>query len=221
MTRKSYGQQIAEFENALERVTSAVPRDVVFERISPRELWSKAEAAVTHLKSLAESFKKSLLILKPEKTPTIERLFEAMIQPLNAFKETLFQESNDPMANAKIALEQLRKAMVGGYDFLILAKEVRRSPSPAVREILKLREVYGAKEYISAVQVPEAFQIKLTGLIKRVEALSNSLDNLEKVLNTVKENFHSLREESLKFRSAPIQADAKKAPLTERRETSP
>ena len=220
MTRKSYGQQIVEFENALERVTSAVPRDVVFERISPKELWSKAEAPVTLLKSLAESFKESLLILKPEKTPTIEHLFEAMIQHLNAFKETLFQESNDPMANTKIALEQLRKAMVGGYDFLILAKEIRRSPSPAIREILKLREVYGAKEYISMVQVPEAFQIRLTRLIKRVEALSNSLNNLEKALNTVKENFHSLREESLKFRSAPFQADAKKISLTERKESS-
>lgn len=215
MARKSFGQQIGEFENALEQMTSAIPRDAVFERISPKELWSKAEAPVTHLKSLAESFKASLLILKPEKTPTIERLFEAMMQPLNAFEEALFQKSTDPMANTKAALEQLRKTMVGGYDFLILAKEIRKAPSPAIKEILKLKEVYGAKEYISSVQVPETLQIRLTSLIKRVGALSTSLTNLEKALDTVKENLRSLQEESLKFRSAPVQTYAQKPPETE------
>ena len=220
MVRKSFGQQIGEFENALEQVTSAIPRNAVFERIHPKELWSKAEAPVTRLKSLAESFKASLLILKSEKAPTIEQLFEAMIQPLNAFEETLFQKSTDPMANTKAALEQLRKAMVGGYDFLILAKEIRKAPSPAIKEILKLKEVYGAKEYISSVQVPETLQIRLTSLIRRVEALSTSLTSLEKALNTVKRNLHDLREESLKFRSAPVQNYAQKPPETKGRSSS-
>jgi len=217
MARKSFGQQIGEFENALEQVTSAIPRDAVVEQIPPKELWSKAEASVTHLKSLAESFKAYLLILKPEKALTIEQLFEAMIQPLNAFEEALFQKSTDPMANTKAALEQLRKAMVGGYDFLILAKEIRKAPSPAIKEILKLKEVYGAKEYISSVPVPETLQIKLTSLIRRVEALSTSLTNLEKTLNIVKRNLHDLQEESLKFRSAPVQTYAQKPHETEKK----
>ena len=215
MSRKSFGQQIGEFENALEQVTSAIPRDAVFERIPPKELWSKAEAPVTHLKKLAESFKTSLLILKPERAPTIEQLFEALIQPLNAFEEALFQKSTDPLANTKAALEQLRKAMVGGYDFLILAKEIRKAPSPAIKEILKLKEVYGAKEYISSVPVPETLQIRLTNLIRRVEAMSTSLTNLEKALNSVKRNLHDLQEESLKFRSPPVQTYAQKPPKTE------
>jgi len=220
MARKSFGQQIGEFENALEQVTSAVPSDAMFERIPPKELRSKAEAPVTHLKSLAENFKVYLLILKPEKAPTIERLFEAMMQPLNAFEEALFQKSTDSLADTKAALEQLRKAIVGGYDFLILAKEIRKAPSPAIKEILRLKEVYGAKDYISSVQVPETLQIRLTGLIKRVEALSTSLTNLEKALNSVKRNLHDLQEESLKFRSAPVQTYVQKPPETEIKEQS-
>jgi len=220
MSRKSFGQQIGEFENALEQVTSAIPRDAMFERMPPEELWSKAEAPVTQLKSLAESFKAYLLILKPEKAPTIERLFEAMMQPLNAFEEALFKESTDSLANTKAALEQLRKAIVGGYDFLILAKEIRKAPSPAIKEILKLKEVYGAKEYISSIEVPETLQIRLTSLIKRVEALNISLTNLEKALNSVKKNLHDLQEESLKFRSAPVEAYAQKPPETETKEKS-
>jgi len=215
MARKSFGQQIGEFENALEQVTAAIPRDAMFERMPPEELWSKAEAPVTHLKSLVESFKAYLLILKPEKAPTIEQLFEAMTQPLNAFEEALFQKSTDPMANTKAALEQLRKAIVGGYDFLILAKEIRKAPSPAIKEILRLKEVYGAKDYISSIQVPETLQMRLISLIKRVDALSTSLTNLEKALNSVKRNLHDLQEESQKFRSAPVETYAQKPPETE------
>ncbi len=204
MFRKDYGQQISRFETVLGQVSSAIPRDALFERVKPEDLWSKAKTPVTLLHELAENFKETLLVLKPEKAPEIKRLFVAVNQPLLAFKETLLQETTDPVANTRTALEHLRKAMVGGYDFLILAKEINEHPSPAIQEILKLKEVYQAKEYIATVQVPETFQTRLSGLNQRVEALSLSLLTLEKALNTVKENLNSLREEALKFRSAPV-----------------
>lgn len=210
MFHKDYGQRINRFETTLGQVASAIPRDAIFERVKPEDLWSKAETHVTMLQDLAENFKETLSVLKPEKSPEIERLFAAVNQPLTAFKETLFQETTDPVANIRTALEHLRKAMVGGYDFLILAKEINEHPSPAIQEILKLKEVYDAKEYIATVQVPETIQTRLTGLNQRVEALSVSLSNLEKALDTVKENLDSLREEALKFRSAPTETPAEK-----------
>jgi len=208
MFHKDYGQKINRFETTLGQVASAIPRDAIFERIKPEDLWSKAETPLTMLEDMAENFKESLLILKPEKAPEIERLFSAVNQPLTAFKETLFQETNDPATNTRTALEHLRKAMVGGYDFLILAKEIHEHPSAAIQEILKLKEVYEAKEYIATVQVPETIQTRLTHLNQRVEALSNSLSHLEKALDTVKENLNNLQEEALKFRSAPTETPA-------------
>jgi len=218
MLRKNYVQRIAEFENALEQVAAAIPRDAIFERTPPKDSWTGLEAPIALLKKLAEALKASMLILKPEKTHTIERLFEGIIQPLNAFKETLFQESADPIANSRLALEHLRKAMVGGYDFLVLAKEIRDNTSPAIEEILKLREIYGAKEYISTVPAPETLHMRMIGLVKRAEALDMSLTSLEKALDEVKVNLNKIREESLKFRSAPVKAPEKeveKAPVAE------
>jgi len=217
MFRKNYVQNISEFENALEQVEAAIPREAIFERTPPKDLWNGLEAPTTLLKNLAEKFKANMLILKPEKTQTIEKLFEGVIQPLNACKETLFQKSTDPIANARHAVEHLRKAMVGGYDFLVLAKEIRDNPSPAIEEILKLREIYGAKEYISTVPAPEALHMRMIGLVRRAEALDASLKNLEKALDEVKLNLNKIREESLKFRSVPVKAsekEVKKAPAT-------
>ncbi len=217
MFRKDYVQRINEFENALERVADAIPREAIFERTPPKDLWSGIEAPIALLKNLAEALKASMLILKPEKTQNIERLFEGIIQPLNVFKEMLFQKSSDPIANSRGALEHLRRAMVGGYDFLVLAKEIRDNPSPAIEEILKLREIYGAKEYISTVPAPETLHIRMIGLVKHAEALEASLKNLEKALDEVKLNLNKIREESLKFRSVPVRAPAKivkKAPPT-------
>lgn len=215
MFHKDYGQQISQFETTLGQVASAIPRDVIFERVKPEDLWSKAEAPVTALQGLAENFKESLLVMKPEKAPEIERLFAAVNQSLTDFKETLFKEATDPAANTRTALELLRKAMVGGYDFLLLAKEINEHPSLAIQEILRLKEVYEAKEYITAVQVPETIHTRLTSLNQRAEALSASLNNLQKALDTVRENLNSLQDEAIKFRSAPTETpadEAKKAP---------
>jgi hypothetical protein len=223
MFRKDYVQRISEFEKALEQIAEVMPREAIFERAAPKDLWSPLEIHITSLKNLAEALKASMLILKPEKTHTIERVFEGVVQPLNAFKETLFQASADTTANSRRALEHLRKAIVGSYDFLILAKEIRDNPSPAIEEILKLREIYGAKEYISTVPAPEALHIRIIGLIKRAEALDASLKSLEKALDEVKLNLNKIREESLKFRSVPVRAPTKvvkKAPSASVKPTS-
>jgi hypothetical protein len=139
--------------------------------------------------------------MKPEKNPVIKQFFKATIQPLNVFKEVLFRKTPDPLANSKLALEALRKAMNGGNNFLDLAKNIRDNPSPIIQEILKLREVYETKEYLGTVQAPGAFQIRLNNLIDYVEVLSASLSNLEKALDAVKECINNFRENSQKFRS--------------------
>lgn len=209
MVLEEYSRRIGELEGVLQKVATDIPSGAIFERLSPEELWSKAEAPITLLMSLAERFREAMLLLKPEGTPLIERRYHALIQPLNAFKAILFQETTDPLANSRLALEQLRKAMVEGSEFVILAKEIRDHPSPVIKDILHLREVYQAKQYIGTVQAPEALQMRITRFAKHVEALSASLNSLEGALDAVREHLNIIREESLKFRSAPIKVTEK------------
>ena len=201
MIHQEYNQQIDEFERVLQKVAIDISSDNISESLSPKDLWSKAETSVTIIKELAYNFKESMLIMKPEKNPVIKQLFKATIQPLNAFKEVLFRKTENPLANSKLALEQLRKSMEGGNSFLDLAKEIRDNPSLGIQEILKLREVYETKEYLGTVQAPGAFQVRLNNLIDYVEVLSASLSNLERALDAVKECIRNFRENSLKFRS--------------------
>jgi len=201
MIHQEYNQQIDEFERVLQKVAIDISSDNISESLSPKDLWSKAETSVTIIKELAYNFKESMLIMKPEKNPVIKQLFKATIQPLTAFKEVLFRKTENPLANSKLALEQLRKSMEGGNSFLDLAKEIRDNPSPGIQEILKLREVYETKEYLGTVQAPGAFQVRLNNLIDYVEVLSASLSNLERALDAVKECIRNFRENSLKFRS--------------------
>lgn len=223
MVLEDYGRRIDELESVLQKVVTDIPSGAFFERLPPVELWSIAKAPITLLKNLAESFREDMLVLKPEETPLIERRFDALIQPLNAFKEILFQKTTDPLANSRLALEQLRKAMVGGSEFLILAKEIRDSPSPIIKDILRLREVYEAKEYVATIRSPEAFQMRLTRLVKHVEALSASLTSLERAVNAVREHLNIIREESLKFRSAPVEPPkgSEEIPATETKGQTP
>jgi hypothetical protein len=167
--------------------------------------WEKIEPSILLLKELAENVKEVTLIMKPEKTAVIEQLFEATTQPLNTFKEILFQESEDPLINSRLALVDLRKAMTGGSEFLDLAKEIRDKPSPLIQDILLLKEVYATKEYLATVQAPETFQVRLNRLIEHMKALSTSLTSLESALDSVKECLGNFREESFKIRSTPTE----------------
>lgn len=224
MISQDYSRQIDEFERVLQEFETAISVGTISEDLPPVDLWGKAEAPVALIKDLAGNFKEAMLIMKPEKTPVIEQLFEATIQPLNAFEEALFRETTDPLAKSRLAFVQLRKAMVASSDFLNLAKEIRDEPSPIIQEILKLREVYAAKEYLAAVQAPEAFQTRLHRLIEHIEALNASLNSLERALDEVKECLSSFREESLKIRSAPIEASARgseEVPITETKRQPP
>jgi len=211
MIREDYSQQIDEFERVLQSVATDIAGRAVFERLPPKELWSKAEGHVTTLKNLSEAFRETMLTLKPEKTPVIEQRLEAFSQPLNAFKEILFQETAQVAANSRLALEQLRKAVAGGSDLLVLAKEIRDSPSQAIEAILKLREVYDAKEYLAAVRAPATFRTRLTKLTRHMETLEAAMKNLEKALDEVKERLSVVQEESRKFHSEPEEAPAEES----------
>jgi len=208
MIHESYEEKIEEFERLLQKVATEVASGVIFERLPPLELWKKTEAHVTRLGDLAKSFRESMLVLKPEKAQTVEQHFRAVTQPLKVFKDILFQKTTDPIANSRLALEHLSRAIAEGSDFVLIAKEVQGSPSPTISEILKLKKVAEAVEPVSAVETPETARLKPARLIWRIEALRASLNSLERALGEAKESLNILREEILKHSYASAKTSA-------------
>jgi len=199
---EDYDKRIAEFEELLQRLATEITSGVLFERLSPSELWERAERSVMALRSLSEKLVETMLILKPERTPTIERQFRAILQPLNSFREILFKKTEDPLASSKQALEHLRKALMEGSDLLQLAKSIRKEPSKSIMEILKLREVYQAKEYLSTLPVPETLYLRFVNLRRQMENLTFHMANLEKALEDVRASLDIVQNEISKFRPA-------------------
>lgn len=206
-----YGQNVSRFEELLQKITSSMTTGVVFERLPPSELWRRSEADVTSLQSLAERLRDLMLMLKPEKVPTVRERTEALLKPLSSFREMLFRGSEDPLSDSRLALEELRKAIVEGSDLLDLAKEVRRKPSESITEVLKLKEVYDAKEYLSAIPVPEATYIRFEDLRHNIEKLKLSVSKLEQSLGELRHDLDGVVEETAKFRPLSI-VESKRKP---------
>jgi len=206
MAIEDYGLNISQFEELLQKITANMASGIIFERLPPSELWSRSETDVTSLRGLAERLKETMLILKPERAPTIEKRFRALLQPLNDFREILFQKSDDPLANSRLALELLRRAVMEGSDFLDVAKEIRKNPSESILAVLKLKEIYGAKEYLSTITIPETVYARFTDLRRNLEDFKIHISDLEQALGELKKHLDSVQEEISKFRPPSTEA---------------
>ena len=205
-----YGQSVSQFEELLQKITSNMTTGIVFERLPPPELWKRSETDVTSLQSLAERLRDIMLMLKPERVPTVIKRTEALLKPLNSFREILFRGSEDPLSDSRLALEELRKAVVEASDFLDLAKEVKKKPSESITEVLKLKEIYDAKEYLSAIPVPEATYVRFEGLRQNIEKLKLSVSKLEQSLGELRHDLEGVVEETAKFRPLSIEESRRK-----------
>jgi len=210
MIHTDYGERIEEFEQVLQKVATNMASGVFFENLPPMDLWKKTEDHVSRLGGLAKGCREAMLILKPEKAHIVEKRFKAVAQPLGVYKDILFQKTKDPLANSTLALEQLSRAIAGGSDFIILAKEIRENPSPSISEILMLKRVVEAMEPASAVETLETARLRPARLIWRIEALRASLSSLERALEEAKESLNKLREDILKHGYASVKASMKK-----------
>ena len=206
MSLEDYSRHINEFEGLLQKIATDITSGVIFERLPPTELWSKVEPLVTSFRNLAERITESMLILKPEKAATIERYFNATVAPLESFKNVLFQKSDDPLANSRIALEHLRKAMVKGSDLLQLAKSIKASPSEIIMKIIKFKEIYKTKDYISSIPVPEATYIRFVSLKKQIENLRFYMSGLERALEDLRVHLDAVQKEIARFRPSVTEA---------------
>ena len=139
MVYEKFRAQLSQFEENLQKLAKDIASGIIFERLEPNELWKRAEETVTNLTQLLESLHKKMLILKPEKAPLIESQYVNMAKSLQNFKEILFQKTSDPLANSRLAFEQLRKAVTDGSDLLVLMRQIRDEPSQVIDAILRLK----------------------------------------------------------------------------------
>ncbi|MCD6469665.1 hypothetical protein J7L29_02570 [Candidatus Bathyarchaeota archaeon] len=191
--------KIVYLEDLLQRVASEILANVLYEKTSPSDLWANSAEIINAIRKVSEEIKEGMLILKPDRAPSIKRAFRAFAQPINMFEETLKKPTESPYSSSKQALEQLRKAVTGSQEFIEMAKEVAKNPSRYILEILKLKEVYEAKEYISKVSVPDAVFARLEFLNKNMEILKHRISNLEQAVQELLRQIDRVQEEISKF----------------------
>ena len=209
MMREDFRRLAKEFEETLQQLASDVAGGALFERLAPMDLWKRSEASITRLKDLAEDCKELMLILKPEEAIVIEQRVSVFSQGLTNFREILFQNSAEPLANSRLAFEQLRGAVVDGSEFVLLVKEVRDNPSPLIDEVLRLREALESGGRMVTIEAPESVQPMLERIVRDIEALRIALVTLERAVLDIKERVRALQDDSVKF-SSPDEAVAKK-----------
>jgi len=201
---EDYNLKISQFEELLQRITLDTTSSVVLEKLAPSEIWERSQKDVTSLRELAEQLGDFMLLLKPEKAATIKRRVEALLKPLSIFKDILLRKSEEGSpADSRVALDELRRAAVEGSNLLELAKEIRDNPSESIAILLRLKEVYDAKEYLSAISIPEATYVRFEGLKKEIKNLRLSIASIERALKDLKNSLDGIAAEISKFRPLP------------------
>jgi hypothetical protein len=197
---KELESKINYLKSLLEEISSKILVSIPYERALPEDLWSKSEMDINIVRRTAEEIRDMMLLLKPERGPSIRKAFRGFIQPINLFIEVLGKPSEQPQENLKQAIEHLRKAVVGGQEFIKVAEDILKNPSEGILEILKLKETYEAKEYISKISVPEAVFTRLEHFKKGMETLKLRILNLEQAVQELLKQMDKLQEEISRFR---------------------
>jgi len=189
--------QLSQFEENLQKLAKDIASGVVFERLEPNELWKRSEETVTKLMELLESLHEEMLILKPEKAPIIESQCGNMANSLRNFKEILFQKTPEPLANSRLAFEQLRKAVTDGSDLLVLIRQIRDEPNPVIDAIIRLKTAAEIKGPVLTIEAPKELQPMIEKIFKHIEAIRASIISAERALGEMKVRLRNMQQECL------------------------
>jgi len=189
--------QLSQFEENLQKLAKDIASGVIFERLEPNELWKRSEETVTKLMELLESLHEKMLILKPEKAPIIESQCGNMANSLRNFKEILFQKTPEPLANSRLAFEQLRKAVTDGSDLLVLMRQIRDEPNPVIDAIIRLKTAAEIKGPVLTIEAPKELQPMIEKIFKHIEAIRASIISAERALGEMKVHLRNMQQECL------------------------
>jgi len=196
--KEDFNQVISKLEEILQKIAGDIASGMIFEKLSPSELLNKTEHYVRSLKDLATKSEQLSVILKPEKAYTARTLCKNFTQTLTTFKEILLQNSPEPLANSRLAFEQLRKALTDGSDLLFLMRDIRDDPSPLIDAILTLKKASETKSSVISIQTSEEIQPLIKYVLSRIDKFRAALIGLEKKVDEMKQIMRELQEDSLK-----------------------
>ncbi|MEM1606577.1 MAG: hypothetical protein QXW55_00010 [Candidatus Bathyarchaeia archaeon] len=199
MVIRDLESRVIYLEDLLQKISGEILANVLYEKAPPEELLAKSEGDVNAVKKVAEEMKDYMILLKPERTPSIRRAYREFMQPINSFLEVLRKQSEPRQNLSRQALDYLRKAVSEGQAFIKLSRDIVKSPSEIILEILRLKEIYEAKDYISKVSIPEAVYARLEYFKKSIESLKFSLSRLEQSIQELLRQIGRVEEEISKF----------------------
>ncbi|MGC8895408.1 MAG: hypothetical protein ACP5LB_01395 [Candidatus Bathyarchaeia archaeon] len=201
MVKEEFDGKIGEFEGILQKIASDIASGVLSEKLPPSELLGKTENYTNYLKDLVKNSEELMLILKPERAYTINATSKNLTQALTTYKDILLQNTPDPLANSRLAFEQLRKALTDGSDFLFLMREVRDNPSPLIDAIINFKRASEAKSSVISIQAKEDVAPLIKYVLTRIDDFRAALIGLEKKVDEMRQILRELQEESLKILS--------------------
>jgi hypothetical protein len=205
MISEDYNLKINQFEEIIQKLTADTTNNLIFENLSYSEIWKHYETTIISLQREAKELKEFMLIFKPEKAKTIEDKINLLLQTLSKFREILSQKAVDKIDYSNLSFEELRKVLVISSNLLDLAKEIKINPSKGISTIIRLKEVYDTKEYLSAIPIPEVAYAKFINLKKEIQILKQSSSNLEQDLKKFRELLNQVIEEISRFRPLSVE----------------
>lgn len=210
MINEEFSEKISEFEEIIQKIASDVASGAIFEKLPPSELLNKTERCINRLKDLATEREETMVILKPEKAYKVKALCKKFIQTLTTFKDILLQNSPDPLANSRLAFEQLRKTLTDGSDLLLLMRDVRDNPSPLMDALITLKKASETKGSVINIQASEETKPLIKYVLGHIDKLRATLMGLEKKVGEMKQIIQELQEESLETLSHKTPNEPKK-----------
>jgi len=199
--QEELNSQIESFEKLTQKITLEIIENTVFQNASLTEVRDKAEASINELKDLAYRMKENMLTLKPERHLTINRVYSSVAVPLEEFREKVSKEMGEGSNIPREALEKLRHAVINGSELILLAKNIVADPSKSLTEVIRLKEIAEAKEYISTVSAPEAILTKIKSVLEEVENLESSISSIQSRLEGLRIKVEKIKEGLKKIRA--------------------
>ncbi|MEM1515322.1 MAG: hypothetical protein QXH24_04650 [Candidatus Bathyarchaeia archaeon] len=195
---KNLESKISYFERLLQNISRDILANVFYESALPSRLLADSENYLSALKNTAEEIKNALIILKPERAPSIKRAFREFIQLINVFTETL-RNAEETQSSSKGSLEYLKEAVKQGRILINLARDIAKNPSKSIIEVLRLKEISDAKDYILRINMPEAVYARLEYFKKNLESFKEHVSSLEQIAKDLLKHIERIEEEISKL----------------------
>ena len=110
------------------------------DRLLPKNVWDKTFPKISLIRELIKELNEYLHILKPEKTPTIQRRVAEIFECLDFIQESLTADAIDRKGDAQVSVDAIRQRLTEISKFVSFCRAITAEPSDVILSVLALRE---------------------------------------------------------------------------------